>query len=470
MAHIGVLKVIDEYGINIDYISGTSLGAFIGALYSTGWSAQQIEDLIINYDWAQIADDSIARNDLYIGEKRWKDYHNVSLNLDDNFKPVLPKGFINGHRLTNVLFSDFYQYSHYLDFNKLPIPFTAISTDLLSGELIIHDSGYLHEAIRASLTVPSIMAPFSVNDRLLIDGGVKMNFPSPIISQMGAHTVIGVKVTSDLRKIDQLTSPVTVFDQTLNISSLDQKRQAAMQTDILIIPELNEISSADFNKAKTIIRLGEEAARSKLIHLQSSDYNHRNNTFIQDNSILDDRLSFDQIDVIGNSHLSAAKVREYTKLTVSRPLSKDDILKGVEAAYRTGLFTTIYPVIDIDENNHYTLTLKVQEKNRNRIGFNIRYNEHNDITLGTVLQMKNYFGRNSQLLASLDLGGKREFLIDYVKNYGREWGAYFRLFHYINEHTIYYYDQQRNRTSTSKALETGATLGLGGFIGNTIVV
>lgn len=478
LAHIGVLKVLEDYNIEVDYISGTSLGALIGAFYAIGWSPEDLESLFIDFDWSKLTDDTIARNDYFIGEKRWKEYYNISFDLGDDFKPKLPKGFVYGNRITNLLFDKFYRFSHNLDFKDLPISFSCISTDLLTGEMIVHQSGHLHEAVRASLTVPSIMSPFLIDDRLLIDGGVKMNLPSPLVSEMGAEIVIGVKVTSDLRSIEQLTSPIAVFDQTLNISSLEQKNQAALQTDILVLPELKNISSTDFGKAKEIIRLGEEAARSSLATFFGSDSTANatgpekegNNLHLLEETALPDTIYFSSINVVGNNYLTDAKIREYSKLRDDHPLTKSDILKGVESAHRSGLFDTIYPVIEADNNNQHILTLKVQEKNRKRFGFNIRYNEHDDITFGTILEMRNYLGRNSKLLASLDLGGRPEFLIDYVKNYGREWGAYFRLFPYINEHTTYNYDDERNKTSSSKSFETGATFGLGGFIGNRLIV
>ena len=469
LAHIGVLKVIDELGIKVDYISGTSIGAVIGGLYAVGYSGEEIEEIFLNhFDWDFLQLDLVARPDYYIGEKRWNNEYNFTFLLSDNFIPSLPQGFVDGNKLLGQLFDLFYSYSHIEDFNLLPIPFSCAATDLLTGETIILNSGYLPEAIRASMSVPSIFSPFSLGDRLLIDGGIKMNLPSSILWDMGADYVIGVKVTSDLRERDRLTNPILVLDQTINISSSDKTMAAIDDCTLVIEPDLESYLATDFKQAQMIIAAGEQAARSVMNELISPSYQPEK-VYDQKISTLPDIIVFENIYVVGNQYISNTKIREYTGLSSNTPLTKDDILAGIEAAYNSNLFRYIYPLIN-QTNEGYTLTLRVTERPRNRLGLNIRYNDRDDLILGGVIEMRNYIGKNSNLMIGISIGGQRELLFDYVKNFGREWGVYFRIFPYLNEHTLYFYNENQEKIYSSNSLEYGSVWGIGAYAFNRYIV
>ncbi|MBW6516399.1 MAG: patatin-like phospholipase family protein [Candidatus Cloacimonetes bacterium] len=469
LAHIGVLKVIDEAGLQIDYISGTSIGAVVGGLYAVGYSGEEIEDLFLNhFDWDLMQLDTVARSDYYIGEKRWSNQYNFSFLLSDNFIPSLPQGFIDGNKLLGQLFDYFYPYSHIEDFNFLPIPFSCTATDLLTGETIILNSGNLLEAIRSSMSVPSIFAPFSLDNRLLIDGGIKMNLPSSILLDKGADFIIGVKVTSELRDRDRLTNPIAVLDQTINISSSEKTLEAIDECALIIEPILDNFLATDFKHAQAIIAAGEEAAKSIMNELISLS-NQQEKLNDQQISILPDVIVFDNIYVEGNQFISSTKIRDYSGLLSNTPLTKNDILAGIEAVYNSNLFRYVYPVINQTEEG-YTLTLRVTEKARNQLGINIRYNDRDDLILGGVIEMRNYIGKNSNLMVGVSIGGQRELLFDYVKNFGREWGVYFRIFPYLNEHTLYFYNENQEKIYSSNSLEYGSVIGIGAYAFNRFII
>ena len=469
LAHIGVLKVLDELGIQVDYISGTSMGAVIGGLYAVGYSALEIEDIVLNrFEWDLMQLDTVARPDYFIGEKRWNNYYNITFLLSDNFVPSLPQGFIDGNRFLSIFFDHTYPYNHIEDFDLLPIPFTCVATDLLTGEMVIFDSGSLAEAIRASMSVPSIFAPFSLNDRLLIDGGIKMNLPSSILWDKGADYVIGVKVTSELRDLDRLTNPITVLDQTINISSTEKMIKSLDDCTLVIEPNMNNFRATDFNLASDIIAAGEMAARElipELLRLPAK----QNPQTRPDSGILPEVIEFNRIQVEGNVFVSSTKVRDYSGLSSQIPYTKDDILAGTAAVYNSNLFRFVYPTIDQTEDG-YILTIKVTEKPRNKFGINIRYNDRDDLILGGVVEMRNYISNNSNLMIGVSIGGQRELLFDYVKNFGREWGVYFRIFPYLNEHTLYFYNENQEKIYSSNSLEYGSVLGIGAYAFNRYII
>src|SRR5690554_371407 len=470
LAHIGVLKVIDELGLEIDYITGTSMGAVIGSLYATGYSGQEIEDIIIeHFDWNLLLFDEVDRQDYYIGEKRWGNYYNISFLIDDNLSLSLPQGLISGNKLINQLFQLLYPYNHIEDFNRLPIPFACVATDLLTGETVILDSGSLHEAVRTSISIPSVFAPFDFEGRLLIDGGIRMNLPSSLARDMGADYVIGVKVTSELRERERLTNPISVLDQTINIASRDRTMQQIDYCSLLIKPELDGLRMMDFDRIYELIAAGEQAAREFIPELKKLTENQRE-IEREKPDILLEKIMLSDIRVEGNRHLSASKIREYTKLHSDTHLSGKEINDGTTAAYHSNLFEQVYPVIRKDEEDKYELVIKVKEKERGKFGINLRYNDRDDLILEGVIEMRNYIGNNSNLMIGASVGGEREFLVDYVKNFGREWGVYFRIFPYINEHTLYFYNEEQEKIASSNSLEYGGVLGVGAFALNRFIV
>jgi NTE family protein len=268
LAHIGVLKVIDELEIPVDCIAGTSTGAIIGGLYAMGYSGAEIEDIVLGITWKDIFDEKICREDVYIGEKRWGPFANIYFALDDKFIPKLPQAFLSGNNLVNKLFEIFYPV-HINDFNELPIPFRCVATNILTGEITVFEEGSLHEAIRASMSFPSIIKPFELHNQLYVDGGIVKNLPVEAARSMGADIVIGIKTNSGLRSKEELKSLIDVLDQTINLQITRNIGESIDACEFLIEPDLEDISLLDFSQKQRIINLGELAARE---FFQSSEY------------------------------------------------------------------------------------------------------------------------------------------------------------------------------------------------------
>jgi len=463
LAHIGILKVIDELDIKIDYIAGTSMGAVIGGLYAMGYSAIEIEEMILNNDFDKIFDEVVSREDLYIGQKRWMPYANYYFDLDDKFRPGLPEALFSGSNLINTLFDYTYSASKINDFSKLPIEYKCVATNIRTGKMKVFDSGNLHEVMRASMSAPSILQPMKIDGELYIDGGIRANLPSEVVQKMGADIIIGLQLSSDLRPKENLNNLIKVLDQTINFSMTDNVNKSVELCDIIIKPELIELSNYNFNSRKRIINQGELEASKHLEELRMLPKR-------SENKIIDaspNNLSFTKISVIGNEHLSNAKIKEYVGLTKDTSYSKREIIKAIRGAYNSQYFKYIYPVINY-KNEKYELIIKVKEENRKRLGFAISSSTDQKVNVGITLELNNFIQHNSKLLVNLQIGEKNELNTDYVKNFGKHWGIYFRTFPYVKEQRLYSYGEDHTKTNSVYSLEYGATTGIGFYARKSI--
>lgn len=461
-AHIGVLKVLEEEGLKPDCISGSSIGAIIGGMYAMGLSIAEIESLCVQLDWNELTRDVHNRHDLYIGQKRWAPNGNAVFELNDAWVPQLPSSVFVGNKINLELFKLFAPASQVQSFSQLPIPFASNATNLVTGEPTTFASGSLMQAIRASMSIPSLVRPFEVDGQTFIDGGVSQNMPVDLLTKMGADRVVGIKVNSSLRSNESLNSWVDVLDQTINIGITRNLNEHIKDCDLLIEPPLTEYSARDFDHIKEIITAGEQAARANIAAIRAFKASltlSESGTRVNFDSQLNNFRIY-AIKVVGNQYLSTAKVKEYLGLLPSKAYSTDEIYAACQKAWNSQAFSTLYPVLEKQDDDSYLLTIHVKELDRRNLALNLTYNGEDNMVAGAVLGMNNYFLKNSKLLVEVKLGGKNELNVDYVKNFGEEWGAYYRVFPYVNEKIIYNY-VDHHKTNSVNSLEWGLTSGLG---------
>jgi NTE family protein len=267
MAHIGVLKVLDELRVPIDAIAGTSMGAIVGGLYASGMSAAEIEETISSIDWQDAFDDRVARDKLAFRRKQDDLSFLVRFPLgikDGDF--VLPRGLIQGQKLNQMLRTLTLPVSSVESFDDLPIPFRAVATNLETGEGVVMGSGDLAAAMRASMSAPGVFAPVEFDDQLLVDGGIAENLPIDVARRMGVDVLVVVDVSFPLLDRRQLGSAIEVSNQMLAIlvrRNSDLQRQTLGANDVVIDPPLGSQSSGDFALVKRAIAAGEWAAREQ---------------------------------------------------------------------------------------------------------------------------------------------------------------------------------------------------------------
>jgi NTE family protein len=263
-AHVGVLKVLEEYRVPIHCIVGTSMGSLIGAGYATGTSVAEMEKINAEITTELLFKEDPPREELTMRRKSddYRPYFGPELGIGDGGLK-LPKGVVTGVQLESVL-RRLSKAKGYLKFNKLPIPFRAVATDLVTGKAVVFSEGELANVMRASMSVPGAVAPAEFGGMILVDGMLTSNLPVETARAMGADIVIAVNVGTPLLKREELTSILGVTGQMLSILT-EQNVQASLArlkpTDILISPELGDYSTGDFDQLSKISPLGETAAR-----------------------------------------------------------------------------------------------------------------------------------------------------------------------------------------------------------------
>ncbi len=278
LAHIGVLKVLEKYNIPIDCIIGTSMGSIVGGLYCAGLKADEIEKLAIETKWDEI---------LTFGEN--EDRVNVFLDrrylIEKSFiyfrfkglRPIIPSYIISGQRMTESLLKIFFKTPfHYVtDFQSLNPKFYSVATDLITGQRVVFSNGNIVYVVRASATIPLVFQPVVIDSLVLVDGGLISNIPADIARDLGCDIIITVDATSPLRNPSEVELPWNTADQIVGIMMQLSNKFQLEKSDIILKPELDDITAGDFNKAKFIIEKGEEIGQEKIdeiISLINSKY------------------------------------------------------------------------------------------------------------------------------------------------------------------------------------------------------
>lgn len=262
-AHVGVLRELERLRVPIDAIAGTSMGAVVGGLYATGMSANELEDLMVTLDWAEMLSDTPRRQHLTFRRKEDDEQFplDIGVGIRDG-KLLLPKGLVQGQKLDLILRELTIDVSHITNFDDLAIPFRAIASDIERGEAYIMGQGDLALAIRASMSVPGVFAPVRVDGRLLVDGGITGNLPIDVMQQMGVDVIIAVDVEFPLFSPEELDSALTISEQVLTIlirkETLRQIDRLGTQ-DLLIRPELGTFASTNFGDIAQAIEPGAAA-------------------------------------------------------------------------------------------------------------------------------------------------------------------------------------------------------------------
>ena len=272
-AHVGVLKALEELDVPIDYIAGTSMGAIIGGIYAAGYNADEIGQILAQMDWTAAMSDKLHRRDQTMRKKDLDAQFLIPYRVGYNNEGVqLPLGVIEGQHLDQVLQGILLPVHGITDFDQLPISFRAVATDLVTGKEVVLSGGSLADALRASMSVPGAFAPVQLDDRKLVDGGMANNLPVSVVRDMGADIVIAVDISSPLLTGDQLTSVVKVALQLtgfLTRRNTEEQIASLGPGDILLVPDLEGVSSADFENTEDIVKRGLEAAMARREDLAS---------------------------------------------------------------------------------------------------------------------------------------------------------------------------------------------------------
>ncbi|HMP30297.1 MAG TPA: patatin-like phospholipase family protein, partial [Saprospiraceae bacterium] len=267
IAHVGVIKVLEEEGIIPDFITGTSIGAIVGGLYAMGYSADQLVAIAKTTPWSYYFNDDWPRTSIPLDRRMQMEKYLIKFEWTPR-GISLPKSLVYGEKLS-LLLSKLTIPAHSIDdFDDLPIPFRCIATDIATGEAKVFKSGDIATVMRASMSLPSIFEPVVIDGKTYVDGGASRNFPIEDARNMGADIIIAVDVEAGLTKLEKLSSALDILDQTVNFRINDSSSKQRPLADIIIKPNLDGITGLSFNKVDDLLRLGQEAAKLALPSLK----------------------------------------------------------------------------------------------------------------------------------------------------------------------------------------------------------
>ncbi|MCJ7466397.1 MAG: patatin-like phospholipase family protein [Maribacter sp.] len=360
LAHIGVLKVIEEAGVKIDYIGGTSMGAIVGGLYASGYSAKELDSLFSKTDFNDLINDNLPRGAKSFYEKEASEKYALTLPFN-NFKISFPPAYSGGQNIYNELVRVLYHVRNVNDFSKLSIPFLCIATNVETGKEVLLNKGYLPEAIMASGTLPSLFEPATLGEEVLIDGGVVNNYPIQEVRNMGADIIIGVDVQHGLRERDALLSATEILLQINNYRTAMDMVEKAKQTDIYIKPDMDNYSVIDFNSGKSIIESGEIAARQKFDALKAiSSKQDRSKTFHKYVAIKDS-LIIEKLMLNGIENYTRGYIKGKLRFELGKKITFEKLQQGINNLSATGNFKTIRYEL-LSDGDGVDLVLNLHEK------------------------------------------------------------------------------------------------------------
>ncbi|GLU43430.1 patatin-like phospholipase family protein [Allomuricauda sp. NBRC 101325] len=359
LAHIGALKVIEESGIKIDYIGGTSMGAIVGALYASGYSAHELDSIFKHTDFTDLIQDNVPRSAKNFYEKENSERYALTLPFN-NFKISFPQAISGGQNIYNMLVQLLYHVKDVKDFSKLPIPFLCVATNVETGEEILLDKGYLPAAIVASGTFPSLFEPSEIDDLILIDGGVVNNYPIDQVKEMGADIIIGVDVQHDLATRESLSSATEILLQINNYRTVNDMKDKSIRTDVYIRPPIDEFSVIDFEKGNQIIKKGELATLEKLKVLQEIAQQQNAPKTSRNRIVEVDSLTINRMIIEGNDRYTRGYIKGKLRFPLAEPIAFEDLKQGINNLSATGNFKAIR--YDLVSNGLGTdLILKIKE-------------------------------------------------------------------------------------------------------------
>mgnify|MGYP002638823032 FL=1 len=424
LAHIGVLKVLEEEGVYIDYIGGTSMGGLIGGLYASGYSPAQLEQICKEMPWSKLLSDLPMRDDLPLDEKKPFDEYILSLPMD-GIIPGLPKGLKTGQLILNYINKLTWNVAGIHDFEELPIPYFCVATKLETGDTMVIHSGDLALAMRATMSIPSVFEPVEVNGEYVIDGGLVNNFPVDIMLQRsGVDFVIGVDVGAPLYKANEITSIVDILDQTSSFHNQERFQYNKRLVDIYIQPDITGLSALSFDDIDSIIYRGEVAARAYLAEIRAISkvmYNNKVKFELQRSKKVVDTIHISEMKIKGLDNVSKGMVLGRMGLNIPGANSIENINNAIDRLYSSQFFRKINYEL-IKDNESYILNLDITEKEENIFLLGANYNTETGANVKLGLSFNNVLFKGSKMHASIEMGSNPAGEIRYLLDRGKRLG------------------------------------------------
>ncbi|MCG9540554.1 patatin-like phospholipase family protein [Vibrio parahaemolyticus] len=419
-AHIGVLKALEEIHIPVDIITGTSMGAYVGGLYATGMSADEIESFIYSVDWNSGYRDRVDRSQRRVRDKEYEDRYQITTDLGLRFGEVrAPTGVVQGQNMLRVLRETTGNLGRFDSFDELAIPYRSVATDILELDEVVIGNGYLVDAMMASMSVPGALPPYKLNGHMLVDGGVVNNMPVDVARAMGADVVIAVDISTDYKTEDDFTGLFTVADQLSNYlvrRSTQQQVETLQEHDVYIRPNVGQMETVEFDKMPWAFQSGYDITRemeSKLAGLRLSNAEYQkyidHKQEVRKKLVYGDDRVVDEIVIVNNTHYSDVLLTNRLELETGRKIETAEIEKAVENLYALDRFELItYHFEEVDGSN--LLVFDVNEKSWGPNYLNFRFFLEDDFDtdsqygIGMSTNFTNLNSHGAEMALNVEMG------------------------------------------------------------------
>ena len=445
-AHIGVLKVLDSLNIKVDYIAGTSMGAIIGSLYASGYSGKQLDSIFKSLNFDDVINDNIPRAAKTFYERDNSEKYAVTLPFE-NFKIKLPSALSRGQNVFNLMSKLTLHVTEINDFDKLPIPFFCIATNIETGEGTILDKGNLAQSVAASGAFPSLFQPVIIDDKLYIDGGVANNYPIEALKAKGMDIIIGVDVQDGLADRKDLTTAPDILLQINNYRTINDMKKKAEQTDIYIKPDITKFSVISFSEGTKIINSGETAALKKL-HDLSLLPKRKQKIELDIDAVARDSIVINDVNFKGNNRYTRAYILGKLKFKPNTTVSYIDFNRGVNNLVATNNFDIFqYEFHKSKDRKGYDFEATIKENEiKTLLKFGIHYDDLYKSAALVNLTKKRFLLDNDVASLDLVLGDNSRYNFEYFIDQGFYWSvglkSRFNQFH-KNVSAEFYLDQDQ---------------------------
>ncbi|EHH2553682.1 serine protease [Vibrio parahaemolyticus] len=419
-AHIGVLKALEEMHIPVDIITGTSMGAYVGGLYATGMSADEIESFIYSVDWNSGYRDRVDRSQRRVRDKEYEDRYQITTDLGLRFGEVrAPTGVVQGQNMLRVLRETTGNLGRFDSFDELAIPYRSVATDILELDEVVIGNGYLVDAMMASMSVPGALPPYKLNGHMLVDGGVVNNMPVDVARAMGADVVIAVDISTDYKTEDDFTGLFTVADQLSNYlvrRSTQQQVETLQEHDVYIRPNVGQMETVEFDKMPWAFQSGYDITKemeSKLAGLRLSNAEYQkyidHKQEVRKKLVYGDDRVVDEIVIVNNTHYSDVLLTNRLELETGRKIETAEIEKAVENLYALDRFELItYHFDEVEGSN--LLVFDVNEKSWGPNYLNFRFFLEDDFDtdsqygIGMSTNFTNLNSHGAEMALNVEMG------------------------------------------------------------------
>ena len=425
MAHIGALKVIEELGVRIDYIGGTSTGAIVGGLYAVGYSAVQIDSIFKEINFSELIQDDLPRSTKTFFEKYESERYALTLPFQD-FKISLPSSISKGQNMYDLFSKLTLHVNDIEDFNELPIPFFCIATNIESGKETILNKGYLPRAVAASSALPTLFNPVKLGDSIFIDGGITNNYPIDRVRAMGADIIIGIDVQDSLKTRENLKSIIEIFGQINNYEIIELMKEKRNKTDIYIHPNINDYTVVSFDEKNEIIQVGSKEAllfKNELIALAAQQKTHLKEEIV---FYPNDSLFITEVEIQGNNRYTRSYILGKLKLIIPSKTTYKNFSEGINNLSATENFRKINYRFIKDEKGKLIIKLDLTEsENKTSLRLALHYDDLYKTAALINFTRKRLFTNNDITSFDFIVGDNLRYNFDYFIDKGYYWSIGF---------------------------------------------